>query len=105
MKRRAFELTDIAKNIDLVTLNDSLLRVAAMPEAERNALGRKIIDQQRAEVKAAAIAEAVAKANADAEARTAEIDKNSNTPKVGAAAIGDAGAVDKFWAYDETPTP
>jgi tetratricopeptide (TPR) repeat protein len=101
--QRATELTEIAKNIDLVTLNDSLLRIAAMSETERAALATKIISKQRADAKEKAIAEAIAAANNQAEGRVADnINTNNMMPTVGAASVAQDGGTNKWWAYDET---
>jgi tetratricopeptide (TPR) repeat protein len=101
--QRATELTEIAKNIELVALNDSLLRMAGMSDTERNALAQRIIEKQRADAKAKAIASAIAAANSDAENRVSSKmdDGSAAMPTVGAAAIGQGAGVTKWWAYDD----
>ncbi len=102
VSRRALELTDIAKNIEIVELNDSLLSVAAMPEIDRIALGKKILEKRRENAKAEAIKAAVEKANNDAEGRTDASSKDGTIAKTVSAINLDAGATSGWWAYNET---
>lgn len=102
VSRRAVELTDIAKNIDLVELNDSLLRIAAMPVADRNALGKKIIERRREIERLAAIKAAIDAANSSAEGRTDLSSKSGDPSAKSIAAINlEQAATAGWWAYND----
>lgn len=94
VRRYADNLADIARAINTITLQDSLLKIAAMSEKERRELAKRIKKQQEAEAEKARIANAVANANA-------RFDKNA------ALGVGFEGgsaepsaAVSLFFAYD-----
>lgn len=55
VSRYANNLTDIAKNIQIITLQDSLLRISAMSDKEKRQLAKKLKEEQE---KAAALASA-----------------------------------------------
>ncbi len=56
VSRYSNNLTDIAKNIEIITLQDSLLRVAAMSPSEKKAIASKIKKQQEEERRKALLA-------------------------------------------------
>ena len=92
--KRAADLADIATHIETVELNDSLLRVAAMSDADRRALGKRILANEAKSKRAKALAEINAKLNEAAADRVTGIEgpnKAQFEPK----------ALDSWWAYDE----
>ncbi|MEY4928232.1 MAG: hypothetical protein RI894_2670 [Bacteroidota bacterium] len=106
VSRRAIELTEIAKNIEIVEINDSLLRMAAMPDAERNELGKKIIEKRRETEKADAIKSAIEKANSDAEGRSdastvAAVKNGAAAKSLSAINLDGTATTGAWWAYNE----
>jgi len=59
VSRYSNNLTDIAKNIEIITLQDSLLMVAAMSDSEKRDLGKRIKKQREAERREALLAKDV----------------------------------------------
>ena len=84
-------LTEIAKNIRIITLQDSLLMIAGMSERDRIALAEKIKEDQRAQQ-----AEAEAKANAGPSGPAA-VGPGSFRPRNSAQGVTQSN----FFAYDD----
>lgn len=63
VKRLAENLTDIAKNLEIIALQDSLLRIANMSEEERKAFAADLKKQRQAEIEAAQNAQLAANQN------------------------------------------
>ncbi len=73
----SLNLTDIARNYDIVQVQDSLLRIAALSEKDQRDWAKKLLKKQ----KAAAEAIAAAKFNAEKNARSADIEKQNGIIK------------------------
>ncbi len=95
VRRYADNLADIAKAISTITLQDSLLKIAAMSDKERRELAKRIKKEREAEAEKMRIANAVANANA-------RFDKNASLGVgfEGGAAAANAPTVSLFFAYD-----
>lgn len=102
-KRLANNLTEIAKHLETIDLQDSLLRISAMSEGERKALAREIKKQR--ELEAAQGADVAQSANSgnqklgvDRNAMQSSIGLGNNRPPTGRSA-GDSRE-SNFFAYD-----
>ena len=94
----ATDLKEIAENLEIVNLQDSLLRISEMSIADQKALAKKI-KKERAEIKAAASAAIVNTAGS-------KYKNNTGAKGRGSSAIAGRGGpnptgTSNFWAYNE----
>ena len=96
IERLANSLTDIAKNIEIIVLQDSLLKISEMSENDKRKLAAQI-KRKEAEDK---LAQAKA-ASAAATGSTASKFGNPGGPQVGISATGIAAGNSNFFAYND----
>jgi hypothetical protein len=98
--RFASSLTDIAKNIEIINLQDSLLKVSSLTDAERKTMASKIKKAKDDEAKKVALAKAAENKNNPASKFNGKgtISDNSFVP---GGAAGGAAKASSFFAYNE----
>ncbi len=89
----AKNLTDIAKNLEIISLQDSLLRISEMSVEEQEALALRIKQKRDEERRKQLIAEANRAANAQQRFSSSGLQRRVN--------IGSSGQESSFFAYDE----
>ncbi len=93
IERIANSLTDIAKNIEIIILQDSLLKISEMSEGDKRKLAAQIKRKQAADK--------LAKAKAASVAATGSKFANGGGPQVGISAARIASQSSNFFAYND----
>ncbi len=99
--KNSANLTEIAANIQIIELQDSLLRIHAMSEKERRELAKKILEERRKVQEAAEKALAAASAPATSSASGIGLRSNELKALPGAQPGTPSAQQSVFWAYEE----
>ncbi|MCB0643937.1 MAG: tetratricopeptide repeat protein [Phaeodactylibacter sp.] len=91
VERLAFNLTDIARNLEVIQLQDSLLAIYRMSDEEKRALATQIKQKQEEERRRAILQKAISQNSASA---SSPLTGNNFTQVAGQ-------GTSQFWAYDD----